>query len=241
MLIAASMMLTGGCTTGSRRPSVRATTVRIGSPTASGTGAALGATAPEALPNLVDRVAPSVVTVLTDAGLGSGVVYRADGVIVTNAHVVGAQVAVQVALSDGRRYPGTVTATDPVSDLAVIRAPLTSVPTAAFQRILPRQGSFVMAIGSPLGLTATVTTGVVSGLNRRLPGSDGQGPGQDLIQTDAAISPGSSGGALIDGAGRVIGVTEAYIPPQEGAVSLGFAIPADAVVDVVNRMLTTGR
>lgn len=193
------------------------------------------------VPDLVDRVEPSVVTVVTGTGLGSGVVYRSGGIVVTNAHVVGDSKSVQIGLSDGSQVAGTVTATDVVSDLAVVRADRTTLPVLPFQQQLPRPGAFVLAIGSPLGFSSTVTTGVVSGLNRQIPASGGGSPNvANLIQTDAAISPGNSGGPLLDASGAVVGVNESYIPPQSGAVALGFAIPAATVVYVVDQLLKTG-
>lgn len=202
--------------------------------------AAIPSTLDGALPDLVERVEPSVVTIVTGSGLGSGVVYRG-GVIVTNAHVVGQDKDVQVVLADESRVPGVVAATDTITDLAVVKTQKSNLPAATFQQALPRQGSFVMAIGSPLGLSNTVTTGVVSGLNRQIPGSAQESRAMvGLIQTDAAISPGNSGGALLNGNGQVVGVNEAYIPPQAGAVSLGFAIPAATVVSIADQLLATG-
>lgn len=193
------------------------------------------------LPALVRRVEPLVVTVLTERGLGSGIVYRADGTIVTNAHVVDGARDVTVALADGRRIAGTVRGVDEVSDLAVIHIDRTGLASATFQEPLPQVGELAVVIGSPLGFAATVTTGIVSGLHRQIPGSASTGaPLVDLIQTDAAISPGNSGGAVLDAQGEVIGMSVAYIPPTEGAVALGFAIPAATVVDVVDQLLTTG-
>jgi S1-C subfamily serine protease len=100
-----------------------------------------------------------------------------------------------------------------------------------------------VAVGSPLGFENTVTAGIISGLHREIPGSAQQGIRSlvDLIQTDAAISPGNSGGALLNGRGQVVGISVAYIPPEQGAVSIGFAIPAATAVDVVGDLLRTGR
>ena len=194
------------------------------------------------LPEVVERVEPSVVTVFAGSGVGSGVVYRDDGTVVTNAHVVGRARQVELALADGSRVDGQVLATDPVTDLAVIRADSDDLPAATFQESLPRVGETVLAIGSPLGFTNTVTAGIVSGLGREIPGSARTSRALvDLIQTDAPISPGNSGGALVDTSGEIVGINEAYIPPQAGAVSLGFAIPAATVVDVVDELLATGR
>jgi S1-C subfamily serine protease len=205
-----------------------------------------GSTAPAAvagadIPALVRQVEPSVVTVLTQNGLGSGIVYKDDGTIVTNAHVVAGVQEVTVALADGQQVPGKVRATDKVSDLAVIQANRNGLPAATFQKPLPQVGELAVVMGSPLGFEATVTSGIISGLHRQIPGSASTGaPLVDLIQTDAAISPGNSGGAVVDAQGEVVGMSVAYIPPAAGAVSLGFAIPAATVVDVADQLLATG-
>lgn len=193
------------------------------------------------LPALVRRVEPSVVTVLTESGVGSGIVYKADGTIVTNAHVVADARDVTVALADGQQVPGQVVGTDDVSDLAVIQADRKDLPAATFQQPLPQVGELAVVMGSPLGFEATVTSGIISGLHRQIPGSASAGaPLVDLIQTDAAISPGNSGGAVLDAQGEVVGMSVAYIPPTAGAVALGFAIPAATVVNVADQLLATG-
>jgi serine protease Do len=192
--------------------------------------------------DVVQRLAPSVVTVHAgDSGVGSGVVFR-DDVVLTNEHVVSDERQVTVDYADGTSSAGTVLATDRVTDLAVIRTTRTGLPVPEYRTDLPRPGEPVLAIGSPLGLEGTVTAGIVSALDREIPAS---APGSralvDLIQVDAAISPGNSGGALLDATGRVIGINEAYIPPAAGAVSLGFAIPAATAVDVAEQLLADGR
>jgi serine protease DegQ len=193
------------------------------------------------LPALVRRVEPSVVTVLTERGLGSGIVYRADGTIVTNAHVVAGAQDVTVALADGQQVLAKVRGADEVSDLAIIQANRNGLPAATFQKPLPQVGELAVVVGSPLGFEATVTSGIISGLHRQIPGSAATGaPLVDLIQTDAAISPGNSGGAVLDAQGDVVGMSVAYIPPAAGAVALGFAIPAATVVDVADQLLATG-
>ncbi len=136
---------------------------------------------------------------------------------------------------------GTVLAGDEVTDLAVIRTARGDLPVPEYRTELPRPGDPVLAIGSPLGFEGTVSAGIVSALNRQIPGSaDRSRALVDLIQVDAAISPGNSGGALLDAAGRVIGINEAYIPPATGAVSLGFAIPAATAVDIADQLLEDG-
>ncbi|RTL70008.1 MAG: PDZ domain-containing protein [Pseudonocardiaceae bacterium] len=192
------------------------------------------------LADVVARRAPSVVTVRTGPGVGSGVVYRPD-VVITNQHVVGEATDVTIDYADGTSSPGTVLATDAITDLAVIRTARTGLPVPDYRTELPRPGEPVLAIGSPLGFEGTVTAGIVSALGRQIPGSAAQSRALvDLIQVDAAISPGNSGGALLDAAGRVIGINEAYIPPSAGAVSLGFAIPAATAVDIADQLLADG-
>src|SRR4051794_35764508 len=182
----------------------------------------------------------TVVTVLTEIGLGSGIVYKADGIIVTNAHVVAGGQDVTVALADGQQGSAKVRAADEASDVAVIQADRTGLPAATFQKPLPQVGELAIVLGSPLGFEATVTSGIISGLHRQIPGSASAGaPLVDLIQTDAAISPGNSGGAVVDAQGEVVGMSVAYIPPTAGAVALGFAIPAATVVDVADQLLAT--
>jgi S1-C subfamily serine protease len=193
------------------------------------------------IPALVRQVEPSVVTVLTERGLGSGIVYKADGTIVTNAHVVAGAQDVTIALADGQQVPAKVRAADEVADVAVIQANRNGLPAATFQKPLPQVGELDVVLGSPLGFEATVTSGIISGLHRQIPGSAATGaPLVDLIQTDAAISPGNSGGAVLDAQGEVVGMSVAYIPPAAGAVALGFAIPAATVVDVADQLLATG-
>ena len=232
----------------------------------SGVGGSSGASAPAAgapaplpgardagvfgrIPEIVAQVEPSVVTVVLPGGVGSGVVWNADGIIVTNEHVVRPALdrnirEVQVAFADGRRSPATIRATDRFTDLAIVQTERRDLPPARFQTALPQVGELAVTLGSPLGFERTAAAGIVSGLHRDIPGS-AQDPDQpplvDLIQTDAAISPGNSGGALINARGEVIGINDAYIPPQVGAVALGFAIPGATVQNVVQQLLETGQ
>jgi serine protease Do len=223
-----------------------ACTAAPGPPQSTAAPAAPTATAPLptatacGLPDVVERLSPSVVTVRTDGGVGSGVVYQSD-VIITNQHVVRDDREVTIDFADGTSSPGEVLATDVTTDLAVVRTARTGLPVPDYRTELPRRGEIVLAIGSPLGFENTVTAGIVSALNRQIPGSAAQSRALvDLIQTDAAISPGNSGGALVDAAGRVIGINEAYIPPAVGAVSLGFAVPAATAVDIADQLLEDG-
>jgi serine protease Do len=182
-----------------------------------------------------------------EEGIGSGVIYREDGYIVTNSHVVQGADQVEVAFADGTTERGEVVGTDPTTDLAVIRVNRDDLPAASFsdgRGLLV--GQLAVAIGSPSGFQSTVTSGIISGLNRelspQLTGGSAQDPALvDLIQTDAAISPGSSGGALANRDGEVIGINVAYLPPnQTGAESIGFAIPSYTVVSVADQLIQDG-
>ncbi|MGX9899861.1 S1C family serine protease [Arthrobacter sp. SA17] len=183
-----------------------------------------------------------MVTIFAGDGVGSGVVYDADGLILSNEHVVRGSPEVEVGFADGQRVRGTVRAADPISDLALIQTDRTGLPVPEFQKELPRVGETAVVIGSPLGFESTVTAGIISGLHRSIPGSAASSQSLvDLIQTDAPISPGNSGGAVVNSRGQVVGISEAYIPPQAGAVALGFAIPAAMAVEVAEQLKETGR
>lgn len=201
---------------------------------------------------VAEAVASSVVDIaVADAqgrqlGIGSGVIYSEDGVIVTNDHVVVAgndQPAPQVTvtIATGESLPAQVVGRDPISDLAVLRVERDDLPAAEFLEDLSqlKVGDYAIAIGTPLGLEGTVTLGIISAFKREImvPGTPGA---TDFIQTDAAISPGNSGGALLDARGRVIGINAAGLQPQSGAQNIGFAIPADLVVFVVEQILQQG-
>lgn len=210
----------------------------------------------------VDEVAaevePSVVQVNVEAiqttplrpqegrGLGSGVIYREDGYVVTNNHVVEGATEVNVAFADGSVEEGEVVGTDPYTDLAVVKVDRENLPAANFVEELElRLGELAVAVGSPSGFQSTVTSGVISGLNREVPaeltGGRQESSLVDLIQTDAAISPGNSGGALANASGEVVGINVAYLPPgQTGAVNIGFAIPSTTVISVADQLIEDG-
>jgi serine protease DegQ len=228
-----------GCSLG-QRPQARSTPPPV---TAARVSAGAQAAAAGDIPGIVRKVEPSVVTISHDQGTGSGVVWSEDGVVVTNAHVVGSARDVEVAFFDGRRADGQVRAADEDTDLAVVDVERRNLEPATFQEQLPQVGELAVAMGSPLGFQNTITAGIISGLHREIPGSAEQQIRSlvDLIQTDAAISPGNSGGALVNGRGEVVGINVAYIPPEQGAVAIGFAIPGATAVDVVGQLLRTGR
>jgi S1-C subfamily serine protease len=213
-------------------------TDEAGGPDAAASADATGATDFSDIPKLVDRVVPKVVTVLTDTGLGSGVIYDGDGTIVTNAHVVGEAQQVTVTFADGSVTGGELVAADPGVDLAVVRTDRNDLDPAEFSDRTPAVGELAVAIGSPLGFQETVTAGIISGVDRSIPGGGTSLVG--LLQTDAAISPGNSGGALVGASGKVMGINVAYIPPAGGAVAIGFAIPSAEVVDIADELLATG-
>ncbi len=217
----------------------------------------------ESVAVIADRGLPSVVTidvsVHSDGGTGSGVIIRSDGYILTNNHVVA-----QAADGEGRvavslykqlhQFPATIVGRDPKTDLAVIKV---DVPEQLRAAVLGRSGSLVVgapvvAIGAPLGLSGTVTTGIVSALDRNptVPGEDGRTSVLiGAIQIDAAINPGNSGGALLDGHGQVVGINTAIaaIPGtgdrsvQSGNIGVGFAIPIDYARSVAEEIISTGR
>jgi S1-C subfamily serine protease len=175
--------------------------------------------------------------------LGSGVILRADGVVVTNAHVVENAVEVRVALSDKREFDADVIFADAPSDLAVLRLRgARGLPVIAPREgPEPEVGDLVLAIGNPFGVGQTVTSGIVSATAR----STGRGPGGRgggyFIQTDAAINPGNSGGALVDMDGRLVGVNTAILSRGGGSIGIGFAIPVELVSRAVETALAGGR
>jgi serine protease Do len=187
------------------------------------------------------RASPTVVSITVPrGGSGSGVIIREDGVLLTNWHVVAGAQTVQVGLADGRRLQGQVLGGDRGLDIAVVRVQAQNLPVAPLgDSDALEPGQMAIAIGNPLGLERTITTGVVSALNRELPGARLEG----LIQTDAAINPGNSGGPLLDSQGRVIGINTAVLQPrgQVVAVGLGFAVPINLAANVAQQILTTGR
>src|SRR5215212_8702155 len=181
-----------------------------------------------------------------EEGIGSGVIYRSDGYIITNNHVVEGSRNVEVAFADGSTEQGQVVGTDPTTDIAVVKVDRNDLPAASFASGDPIVGQAAVAVGSPSGFESTVTSGIVSGTGREVPaqitGGQQESSLVDLIQTDAAISPGNSGGALANRDGQVIGINVAYLPPQQtGAENIGFAIPSDTAVSVADQLIENGR
>ncbi|MFH1833502.1 MAG: trypsin-like peptidase domain-containing protein [bacterium] len=184
------------------------------------------------------------------AGEGSGVVYTADGMILTNNHVVTDDAGdlvnrLEVTLFTGEKLPATIVGRDPLTDLAVVKVDAGfPLPVATFAIEEPKVGEYAVAIGSPLGYENSVTLGIVSGLARSIEGVLGpEGIAlNNLIQTDAPISPGNSGGALANASGQVMGINVAYLPPAStGAVNIGFAIPSVVATQVADEIIRTGK
>jgi S1-C subfamily serine protease len=176
-------------------------------------------------------------------GTGSGFVWDEQGHVVTNLHVIAGAAEATVRLNDGRDYPAHLVGATPTHDLAVlrIRVPIDApqpvpIGTSADLRV----GQKVFAIGNPFGLDWTLTTGIVSALDRSLPGEAGAMIAH-LIQTDAAINPGNSGGPLLDSAGRLIGINTAIFSPSGASAGVGFAVPVDTVNRVVPQLIASGR
>lgn len=173
-------------------------------------------------------------------GVGSGVIYRKDGYILTNAHVVEDAKEIIVQMADGRSFPGQVIGRDALTDLAVVKVDADDLPVAELADSDElRVGQVVVAIGNPLGQDNTVTTGVISALDRDLLVDAEQNRYlEGMIQTDAAINPGNSGGPLINQGGEVIGVTTAIIERAQG---IGFAIPSSIARAVGDQIISHGR
>jgi S1-C subfamily serine protease len=174
------------------------------------------------------------------AGAGSAVVFTNDGFLLTNAHVVGKAEAGQAAFADGTTVPFRVVGSDPLSDLAVVRADgATPAPARLGEASQLRVGQLVVAVGNPLGLAGTITAGVVSALGRSLPTRAGENMRivDDVIQTDAALSPGNSGGALVAASGEVVGINTAV-----AGVGVGLAIPINGITrQIVATLMAEGR
>jgi serine protease Do len=224
-----------------------------------------------AITTAVETVAPAVVSVQTEtvervpvdmfemmfggrsgqrarAGIGSGFIVSPDGVIVTNAHVVSGASRITVALRDGTTYAATLVGEDDQNDLAVLRVEARDLPVARIGTSADLLvGEWSIAIGNPFGFVLgntepSVSVGVISAVGRNITArSEGAGMYLDMVQTDAAINPGNSGGPLVNANGEVIGVNSSIYSPSGGSVGLGFAIPIDRTMRIVDDLLTHGR
>jgi putative serine protease PepD len=195
--------------------------------------------------SILDQVQPSVVTIETSVtarggvfeGAGSGVVLSADGLVMTNAHVISQSEDITVRTFEGATHRATLVGSEPANDLAVIRVEGVDdlVPAELGSSSALLVGEPVIAIGNALNLGGqpSVTTGIVSAVNRTIDGQDGQPPLADLIQTDAAINPGNSGGPLVDSSGAVVGMNTAIIQDSQ---NIGFAISIDSAKPIVEEL-----
>lgn len=187
---------------------------------------------------VAETVGPAVGMVTTDGkGHGSGVVLSQDGLVVTNSHVVGNHRDVHLALPDGQRLAGRVLGADPDTDLAILKVDGSALPIASLGDSSElKRGHIAIAIGNPLGFESTVTAGVISALGRSLRSPSGR-PIEDVIQTDAALNPGNSGGALVSSLGEVVGISTAMIA---GAQGICFAVASNTVKLVLGEVLQHG-
>jgi S1-C subfamily serine protease len=207
------------------------------------------------VPAVAEAVLPSVVSIDVDGvdagplgggpALGSGVIYRSDGYILTNNHVIGDAESATVRLASGDILEAEVVGTDELNDLAVVRVGREDLPAINLRDRSEALvvGESVVAIGSPFGLDGSVTTGIISGLNRDLQVDEQDGAGlviPSVIQTDAAINPGNSGGALVDAEGRLIGINTAILTRTGGSQGVGFAVPADQAVTSADQIIDQG-
>lgn len=215
-----------------------------GSPLAAAGDAALRDAYSTAVIAAVEKAGPAVVHIDVvkngqPAGVGSGLVFASDGLVMTNSHVVAGSSAVHVTLADGQRAIGRVVGDDPHTDIAILRTdtPL-AVPALEFvdsKTIVA--GQLAIAIGNPLGFDSTVTAGIVSATGRSMRAQTGRLI-DDVIQTDAALNPGNSGGPLVDWQGRVMGINTAVI---RGAQGICFSVAANTALDVLSQILRYGR
>jgi S1-C subfamily serine protease len=191
---------------------------------------------------VAEKLRPAVVNLRTGQGMrggtGSGVLFAPDGFLLTNHHVVQGSEKVRVRLNDGSEMPGRVVGNDPWTDLAVVQAEGDVFPYAKLgDSATLKVGQLAVAIGSPLGFESTVTAGVISALGRTLRSVSGHLV-DNIIQTDAALNPGNSGGPLVDSLGRVVGINTAIIQPAQG---ICFAVPVNTAKTILPQLMKHGR
>lgn len=209
----------------------------------------------KAINEVVEGITPSVVNIRVtikvqdifgqiqeEEGIGSGVIYTEDGYIITNNHVAGGAEELLVTLYDGSEYPAELVGADENTDVAVIKIETDGLKAASFTSIdSAKVGDLVIAVGSPFGLQQTVTTGVISAKGRDISVSQETLPMVNLIQTDAAINQGNSGGPLVNSAGQVIGINTLIFSPSGASAGIGFAIPSDTVVNIAEQIIKFGK
>ena len=254
LLVAAAGLLVGSVGGGAAGAGLagafqRQAAVQRGQSTVASTQSGTGSTAASGLSPaaIYQEVAPGVVTISTEIGgtfrsfreaTGSGIVVDSQGDILTNAHVVDGARTIHVTFSDGQTVSGTVTGTDTSDDLAVVRVSVAAGrlhPIVLGNSDAVQVGDPVLAIGSPFGLSGSLTSGIVSGLNRSSSAPSGRALA-GMIQTDAAINPGNSGGPLLNARGEVIGIDESIQSPVQGSVGVGFAVPINTAKRVLSAL-----
>lgn len=204
------------------------------------------------LNSIINVILPSVVNLFVtftkkdssgnNQGVGSGIIYSQDGYIVTNNHVAGGTSKIVATLYDGSDINAKFIGGDANTDIAVVKIDKTGLVPAQFESTDNQQvGDFVMAVGSPFGIQETITHGIISGKNRDIPISANTLPYVDLIQTDAPVNPGNSGGPLVNADGKVIGMNTIGVSTSGSSAGINFAIPSDIVTNIANQIIKTGK
>lgn len=192
----------------------------------------------EPIADAAEIILPSVVRIETaSGGVGSGVIYDSEGLIITAAHVVADENDVNVRFEDGEQVTGTVLGAASDTDIAVIQVDRTGLPAATFTTVKPRVGQMAIAVGSPWGLQSTVTAGIISAVDQTANCSVDSGCAS-LVQTDAAINPGNSGGALVDRLGQVVGINVSIFTSSGANDGVGFAVPSDIALDYAESIVS---
>ena len=191
--------------------------------------------------SLLDLIFGFAQTPRDQVGLGSGVIIRPDGYIVTNNHVISGADVIEVTLENNKVYPAKLIGTDPATDIALIKIDAEDLPTVPMGNSDDlRLGEWVLAIGSPYDLRSTITAGIVSAKGRSMPNYDGQYRVESFIQTDAAVNPGNSGGALVNAAGDLVGINTSIISRTGSYAGYSFAVPVNIVSKVVDDFIEYG-
>jgi S1-C subfamily serine protease len=204
-------------------------------PSPSGDNPAVAIPADEPIANAAAIIIPSVVQIQTESGVGSGVIYDSDGLILTAAHVVSGEETVTVRLNDGEEMQGTVLGGTSGADVAVVKVDRTGLPAATLALDSDAVvGQMAIAVGSPWGLQGTVTSGIISAVNQSIPSG---GTARSVLQTDAAINPGNSGGPLVDREGRVLGINVSIFSLSGANDGVGFAVPIAVANDIAEQVV----
>ena len=191
--------------------------------------------------SLLDLIFGFPQTPRDQVGLGSGVIIRPDGYIVTNNHVIAGADVIEVTLENNKVYPAKLVGTDPATDIALIKIEAEDLPAIRMGNSDDlRLGEWVLAIGSPYDLRSTITAGIVSAKGRSMPNYDGQYRVESFIQTDAAVNPGNSGGALVNAAGDLVGINTSIISRTGSYAGYSFAVPVNIVSKVVDDFIEYG-